>query len=154
AQRRGGRGKMGMTTREEDFVEDLFIASTHSYVLVFSSIGKVYWLKVYDIPQAGRAAKGKAIVNVLNMSSNEQVAAVLPVKEFVEGKFVICATKNGTVKKTELMAFSNPRAGGIIALGIEEGDELMEARITDGTQDIFIGTRNGLTIRFHENEAR
>jgi len=154
AQRRGGRGKMGMTTREEDFVEDLFVASTHNYVLVFSSTGKVYWLKVYDIPQAGRAAKGKAIVNVVNMTGTEQVAAVLPVKEFAEGRYVIFATKKGTVKKTELMAFSNPRAGGIIALGIDEGDELMEARLTDGTQDIFIGTRNGLTIRFHEDEAR
>ncbi len=154
AQRRGGRGKTGMTTREEDFVEDLFIASTHNYVLVFTNKGKVYWLKVYDIPQAGRTAKGKAIVNVVNMAGDEQVAAVLPIKEFAEGKYIIKATKNGTVKKTELMAYSNPRAGGIIAMGIDEGDELIEVRVTEGNQDIFIGTKNGMTIRFHEDEAR
>ncbi len=154
AQRRGGRGKMGMTTREEDFVEDLFIASTHNYVLVFTNKGRVYWLKVYDIPQAGRTAKGKAIVNVVNMAGDEQVAAVLPIKEFVEGKYIVKATKKGTVKKTELMAYSNPRAGGIIAMGIDEGDELIEVRVTEGSQDIFIGTKNGLTIRFHEDEAR
>jgi DNA gyrase subunit A len=154
AQRRGGRGKTGMTTREEDFVEDLFIASTHNYLLVFTNSGKCHWLKVYDLPQAGRATKGKAIVNLLNMSSDEHVAAVLPVKEFVEGKNIIMATRKGTVKKTELMAYSNPRSGGIIAIGIDEGDELIEARVTDGTQDIFIGTRNGLTIRFHEDQAR
>lgn len=154
AQRRGGRGKTGMTTREEDFVEDLFIASTHNYVLIFTNKGKVYWLKVYDIPQAGRTAKGKAIVNVVNMAGDEQVAAVMPVKEFIEGKFIIMATQNGTVKKTELMAYSNPRAGGIIAMGIEDGDELIEVRVTEGNQDIFIGTKNGMTIRFHEDEAR
>jgi len=154
AQRRGGRGKTGMTTREEDFVEDLFIASTHSYVLVFTSKGRVYWLKVYDIPQAGRTAKGKAIVNVVNMAGDEHVAAVLPVKEFAEGKNIIMITKKGTVKKTELMAYSNPRAGGIIAMGLDEGDALIEARVTEGAQDIFIGTKNGLTIRFHEDEAR
>ncbi len=154
AQRRGGRGKTGMTTRDEDFVEDLFIASTHNYVLVFTSKGRVYWLKVYDIPQAGRTAKGKAIVNVVNMASDEHVAAVLPVKEFIEGKNIIKITRNGTVKKTELMAYSNPRAGGIIAMGLDEGDELIEARVTEGNQDIFIGTKNGMTIRFHEDEAR
>ncbi len=154
AQRRGGRGKTGMTTRDEDFVEDLFIASTHNYVLVFTNKGKVFWLKVYDIPQAGRTAKGKAIVNVVNMAGDEQVAAVLPVKEFIAGKFIIMATKKGTVKKTELMAYSNPRAGGIIAMGIDDGDELIEVRVTEGNQDIFIGTQKGMTIRFHEDEAR
>ncbi len=154
AQRRGGRGKTGMTTREEDFVEDLFIASTHSYLLVFTNTGYVHWLKVYDIPQAGRATKGKAIVNLLNMPGDQRVSAVLPVKKFEEGKFIILATRVGTVKKTELMAYSNPRSGGIIALGLDQGDELMEARITDGTQDIFIGTSNGMTIRFNEEEVR
>ncbi len=154
AQRRGGRGKTGMTTRDEDFVEDLFIASTHHYVLVFTNKGKVYWLKVYDIPQAGRTAKGKAIVNLLNMAGDETVAAVLPVKEFVEGKYVIMATQNGTVKKTDLMAYSNPRAGGIIAMGIDSDDALIVVRLTDGDQDIFIGTKEGMTIRFHEEEAR
>lgn len=154
AQRRGGRGKTGMTTREEDFVEDLFIASTHHYLLVFTNKGKLYWLKVYDIPQAGRTAKGKAIVNLLNMASDETVAAVLPVREFAEGKYIIMATRQGTVKKTDLMAYSNPRAGGIIAIGIDAGDALIEARVTEGNQDILIGTRNGLTIRFNEDEAR
>ncbi len=154
AQRRGGRGKTGMTTRDEDFVEDLFIASTHHYVLVFTNKGKVYWLKVYDIPQAGRTAKGKAIVNLLNMAGDETVAAVLPVKEFVEGRYVIMATQNGTVKKTDLMAYSNPRAGGIIAMGIDSDDALIVVRLTDGDQDIFIGTKEGMTIRFHEEEAR
>ena len=153
AQRRGGRGKTGMTTRDEDFVEDLFIASTHSYVLVFSSKGKVYWLKVHEIPQAGRATKGKAIVNLLNLAQDESVAAILPVREFKEGCGVVMCTRNGTVKKTDLMAFSNPRAGGIIALGIDEGDELIEASLSEGNKDIF-GTAEGMTIRFAGEEVR
>ncbi|MGH9891988.1 MAG: DNA gyrase subunit A, partial [bacterium] len=143
AQRRGGRGKTGMTTREEDFVEDLFVASTHSYVLTFSSKGKVYWLKVHEIPQAGRVAKGKAIVNLLNLAGDETVAAILPVREFKEGQHVVMCTRNGTIKKTDLMAFSHPRAGGIIALGIDEGDALMAAALTLGNQDILIGTAQG-----------
>ncbi|MBF0492222.1 MAG: DNA gyrase subunit A [Deltaproteobacteria bacterium] len=154
AQRRGGKGKTGMTTKEEDFVENLFIASTHTYLLVFSTYGKVYWLKVYDIPQAGRTTKGKAIVNVVNMAGNESVAAVLPVKEFVENKYVFLATRNGTVKKTDLMAYSNPRAGGIIALGIEEGDALIDAQLTDGSQDILMSTKGGMSIRYKEDEVR
>ncbi|HEX5034237.1 MAG TPA: DNA gyrase C-terminal beta-propeller domain-containing protein, partial [bacterium] len=154
AQRRGGRGKTGMVTRDEDFVEDLFVASTHSYVLVFSSKGKVYWLKVHEIPQAGRATKGKAIVNLLNLAQDESVAAILPVREFKEGCGVVMCTRNGTVKKTDLMAFSNPRAGGIIALGIDEGDELIEASLSEGNKDIFIGTAEGMTIRFAGDEVR
>jgi DNA gyrase subunit A len=154
AQRRGGRGKTGMLTREEDFVENLFIASTHSYVLVFSSKGKVYWLKVHEIPQAGRATKGKAIVNLLQFSGDERVAAILPVRNFEEGKYVVMLTEQGTIKKTDLMAFSNPRAGGIIALSIDEGDRLMSAALTEGKSDIFIGTAEGLTIRFHEDQVR
>ncbi len=154
AQRRGGRGKTGMTTRDEDFVEDLFIASTHSYVLVFSSKGKVYWLKVHEIPQAGRATKGKAIVNLLNLAQGESVAAILPVREFKEGCGVVMCTRNGTIKKTDLMAFSNPRAGGIIALGIEDDDELIEASLSEGNKDIFIGTAEGMTIRFAGEEVR
>ncbi|HKY64435.1 MAG TPA: DNA gyrase subunit A [bacterium] len=154
AQRRGGRGKTGMVTRDEDFVEDLFVASTHSYVLVFSSKGKVYWLKVHEIPQAGRATKGKAIVNLLNLAQDESVAAILPVREFKEGCGVVMCTRNGTVKKTDLMAFSNPRAGGIIALGIDEGDELIEASLSEGNKDIFIGTAEGMTIRFAGEEVR
>ena len=154
AQRRGGRGKTGMTTRDEDFVEDLFVASTHSYVLVFSSKGKVYWLKVHEIPQAGRATKGKAIVNLLNFAQGENLAAILPVREFKEGLSVVMCTRNGTVKKTDLMAFSHPRAGGIIALGIEEGDELIAATLSEGNKDILIGTAEGMTIRFEDQEVR
>jgi DNA gyrase subunit A len=154
AQRRGGRGKTGITTREEDFVEDLFVASTHHYVLIFSTKGKVYWLKVHEIPMAGRAAKGKAIVNLLNFAGDEGVAAVLPIREFSEGHYVVMCTRNGTIKKTDLMAFSHPRAGGIIALGIEEGDKLIEAALTQEKEDIFIGTTQGMTIRFDSEEVR
>ncbi|MBI1909283.1 MAG: DNA gyrase subunit A [Deltaproteobacteria bacterium] len=154
AQRRGGRGKVGMETREEDFVSDLFIASTHGYLLIFSSRGKVYWLRVHEVPQAGRTAKGKPLVNLVPMASDEKLAAILTVKEFVEGKYVVFATKKGVVKKTELMAYANPRASGIIALGIEEGDDLIDAKLTDGTSDIFMGTRQGLAIRFHEDQVR
>lgn len=154
AQRRGGHGKAGMSTGEEDFVSNLFIASTHSYVLIFTSFGKVHWVKVYDIPQAGRAAKGKSITNLIQMSSQERLAAVLPVKEFEEGKYVVFATKNGVVKKTDLSAYGNPRAGGIIALGVEEGDELIEVSLTDGKQDVLLSTRAGQSIRFSEEGVR
>lgn len=154
AQKRGGHGKTGMSTGEEDFVRDLFIASTHSFVLIFTSFGKVHWVKVYDIPQAGRATKGKPITNLLQMPASERVATVLPVKEFEEGKFVIFATKNGLVKKTELSAFANPRSGGIIALGVEDGDELIEVALTDGKQDILLSTKEGQAIRFSEEQVR
>ena len=154
AQRRGGKGKTGMRPKEEDFVERLFIASTHSYVLIFTSKGKVYWLKVHEIPQGGRAARGKAIVNLLNLQDDEKVMTILPVKEFEDGKYIITATRNGTVKKTELMAYSNPRQGGIIALTIDEGDSLIAARLTDGSMDILMASRNGKSIRFHESDAR
>jgi len=154
AQRRGGRGKQGMVTREEDFVEDLFIASTHSYVLIFTMAGKAYWLKVHEIPQVGRVARGQAITNLVNMSSDESIAAILPVKEFTEGQFVFMATKKGVVKKTDLMAYSNPRSGGIIATSIDKGDELISVRLTSGSQQIFITTRNGQAIRCEEGEIR
>ncbi len=154
AQRRGGHGKTGMSTSEEDFVSNLFIASTHSYVLIFTSFGKVHWVKVYDIPQAGRATKGKSISNLIQMSSQERLAAVLTVKEFEEGKYVVFATKNGVVKKTDLSAYGNPRAGGIIALGVEEGDELIEVSLTDGKQDVLLSTREGQSIRFSEEGVR
>jgi len=154
AQRRGGKGKQGTTLRDEDFVEDLFIASTHSYVLIFSASGRVYWLKVHEIPQMGRTAKGQAITNLVHMSSSDRVAAVLPVKEFAEGKFVVMATKEGVVKKTDLMAYSNPRAGGIIATTIDEGDELISVRLTEGDQQIFLTTRQGQAIRFAETDVR
>ena len=154
SQRRGGRGKIGMGTKEEDFVERIFIASTHHYVLIFTSRGRLYWLKVYQIPQAGRAAKGKAIVNLINLTEGERVAAVLPVREFSGEKSVVMVTRKGTIKKTELSAFSNPRAGGIIAISVEEGDELIDVQLTIGKQDIFLGTRKGKAIRFKEEGVR
>lgn len=154
AQRRGGHGKTGMATGEEDFVSDLFIASTHSYVLIFTTFGKVHWVKVYDIPQAGRTAKGKSITNIIQVANHERLAAVLPVKEFEEGKFIVFATKNGVVKKTELTAYSHPRAGGIIALNVEQEDELIEVSLTDGKQDVLLSTKEGQAIRFSEDDVR
>ncbi|BCR02936.1 DNA gyrase subunit A [Desulfuromonas versatilis] len=154
AQRRGGKGKTGMRPKEEDFVEHLFIASTHSYILVFTDQGKVYWLKVHEIPQGGRASRGKAIVNLLQLAQGENVTSILPVKEFAEGKYIITATRNGVVKKTELMAYSNPRAGGIIALTIDEGDRLVSTRLTDGKMDILLASRHGKAIRFPESDVR
>lgn len=154
SQHRGGRGKVGMGTKEEDFVEKIFIASTHHYLLVFTNAGKVYWLKVYQIPQAGRAAKGKAMVNLVNLAPGEKVSATLPVKEFVTDKFVVMVTKKGIIKKTDLAAYSNPRAGGIIAISIDEGDELVDVQLTMGNQDVFLATRLGMAIRFKEDDVR
>ncbi len=154
AQRRGGKGKTGMRPKDEDFVERLFIASTHSYILVFTDRGKVYWLKVHEIPQGGRAARGKAIVNLLNLEADEKVMTILPVKAFVDGKYIITATRNGTVKKTELMAYSKPRLGGIIALTIDDDDSLIAARLTDGSMDILLASKSGKSIRFPETDAR
>jgi DNA gyrase subunit A len=154
AQRRGGKGATGMRPKDEDFVESLFIASTHSYVLIFTSKGKVYWLKVHEIPQGGRAARGKAVVNLLNLAEDETVRTILPVKEFSEGRFIITATQKGTVKKTDLMAYSHPRQGGIIALTIDEDDSLIAARLTDGSMDILLASHNGKSIRFNESDAR
>ncbi|MEW5806927.1 MAG: DNA gyrase subunit A [Acidobacteriota bacterium] len=154
SQRRGGKGKIGMTTKEEDFVEHLFIASTHSYILVFTDSGKVHWLKVHEIPEVGSAGKGKAIVNLINISSGERVAALLSVKSFEEGKFILMATKKGFVKKTDLTAFSNPRAGGIRALTIDEEDDLFSVKLTDNQGEVFIATHGGKSIRFNEKEIR
>ena len=154
SQRRGGRGKMGMTTKEEDFVEQLFIASTHSYILFFTDSGKVYWLKVHELPQGGRMTRGKAIVNLLNISGEEKITAILPVRTFEEGKHVIMTTKKGVVKKTDLMSYSHPRSGGIIALTLDPGDELISACLTDGTKEILLSSREGKAIRFAEEEAR
>ncbi len=154
SQHRGGRGKVGMGTKEEDFVEKIFIASTHNYLLVFTSAGKVHWLKVYQIPQAGRAAKGKAMVNLVNLAPGESVRATLPVKEFVDDKYIVMVTKKGIIKKTELTAYSNPRSGGIIAISIDEGDELVDVQLTMGNQDVFIATRQGMAIRFNEDDVR
>lgn len=154
SQKRGGRGKMGMTTKEEDFVEHLFVASTHSYILIFTDAGKVYWLKVHEIPQGGRIARGKAIVNLLNLAPEEKITAILPVKEFIEGKYVFMATKQGIVKKTDLLAYSHPRSGGIIALSLDQGDELIAAGLTDGAKEILLSSREGKAIRFAEEETR
>jgi len=154
SQHRGGRGKVGMGTKEEDFVEKIFIASTHHYLLIFTNTGKVHWLKVYQLPQAGRAAKGKAIVNLLNLAPGERVSATLPVREFSADKFVVMVTKKGIIKKTDLAAYSNPRSGGIIALSIDEGDELVDVHLTMGNQDIFLATRLGMAIRFKEDDVR
>jgi DNA gyrase subunit A len=154
AQRRGGKGKIGMGIKEEDFVEDLFTASTHDSLLFFTDAGKVFWLKVHEIPEASRAAKGKALVNLLALSSNEKVTATLPVKEFRDDRYIVMGTKKGIIKKTELSAFSNPRQGGIIALGLESGDKLIGVQLTDGQREILLGTRQGMTIRFKEEEVR
>ncbi len=153
-QRRGGRGKVGMGTKEEDFVENVFIASMHSYILFFSNTGKLYWLKVHELPEASRAAKGRAIVNLLSLSPGESTPAVLPVKEFVEGKYVVTATAQGVIKKTDLMEYSRPRAGGIIAMGLNEGDQLIATAITSEQDEIFLATRLGMSIRFHEKDVR
>jgi DNA gyrase subunit A len=154
AQRRGGRGKIGATTKEEDFVEHLFVASTHSYILFFTTTGKVFWIKVHELPQAGRAARGKAIVNLLNLEKDEKISAFLPVREFQEGRYIVFATKNGTVKKTDLMAYSNPRKAGIIAISIDAGDEVIGVRLTDGQQHVILSTREGQAIRFKEEDVR
>jgi DNA gyrase subunit A len=154
SQRRGGKGKTGVGIKEEDFVDRLFVASTHDTFLFFTNVGRVYWRKVHELPQAGRMARGKAIVNLLSLASEEKVATVLPVRSFEPGFTVFMATKSGTVKKTDLLAYSRPRADGIIALNLAPGDELIAARITDGTQNVFLGSRQGKSIRFHESDVR
>jgi DNA gyrase subunit A len=153
-QRRGGKGRIGMRTREEDFVSHLFIASTHAYIMIFSDRGRAYWLKVHEIPDVGPGGKGKAIANLVLMDPDERIAALLAVKEFEFDKFIVMGTQRGVIKKTELIGFSNPRAGGIIAMGVEQGDRVMAVRMTDGQGEIFIGTRDGMAIRFPESDVR
>jgi DNA gyrase subunit A len=153
-QRRGGKGRIGMRTREEDFVSHLFVASTHAYVMIFSDRGRAYWLKVYEIPDVGPDGRGKAIANLVSMEDGERIAALLTVREFEDDKFVVMGSKRGVIKKTELSAFSNPRAGGIIAMGIEEGDAVIAVNISSGNGEIFIGTRDGMSIRFNEEDVR
>jgi DNA gyrase subunit A len=154
SQRRGGRGKTGMGTKDEDFVSHLFVASTHHHFLFFTNRGKVYWCKVYDIPLAGRTSRGKAIVNLLNFEEGERMTTVLAVPAFEPGYYVLMATQHGTVKKTDIMAFSRPRAGGIIALDLAPDDELIRTQITDGTQNVFMASAAGKSIRFHESDIR
>jgi DNA gyrase subunit A len=153
-QRRGGKGRIGMRTRDEDFVSHLFVASTHAYIMIFSDRGRAYWLKVHEIPDVGPGGKGKAIANLVSMEEGEKIAAMVAVKEFEEDKFVMMGSRGGVVKKTALSAFSNPRVGGIIAMGVEAGDAVIAVRVTDGTGEIFIGTRNGMAIRFPEDDVR
>ena len=154
SQRRGGRGVQGASSRDEDFVEHLFVANTHSYILFFTDKGKCYWVKVYDIPEGGRAAKGRAIVNLIGCEADEKVSAFISVKEFNEDHFVVMATEKGIVKKTKLSAYSNPRKKGIYAVEIRDGDRLIEARVSTGDNDILLGTRNGKSIRFSEEQIR
>lgn len=154
AQRRGGRGKTAASTRDEDFVENIFVASTHSYVLVFTDKGRVYWLKVHEIPQASRAARGKPIINLIRIQSDEKIAAVMPVRSFEDGVFVAFVTSKGYIKKTELKAFANPRPSGLIALSIDEGDELIRAAAISPESELLVATRMGMAIRFKESDAR
>ena len=153
-QNRGGKGRIGMRTREEDVVNHLFVASTHSYMMIFSDRGRAYWLKVHEIPDVGADGKGKSIANLVQFESGEKLAAMLAVQEFTDSRFVVMGTRKGTIKKTELSAFANPRAGGIIAMGIEEDDSVIDVQLSDGQSEIFIGTRDGKAIRFEEGEVR
>ncbi len=153
-QRRGGKGRIGMRTRDEDFVSHLFVASTHAYIMIFSDRGRAYWLKVHEIPDVGPGGKGKAIANLVSMEEGERIAALLAVKEFDAASFIVMGSRKGVVKKTALSAFSNPRAGGIIAMGIEEGDAVIAVQVTDGSAEIFIGTHAGMAIRFPESDVR
>ena len=154
AQRRGGKGVAGMETKEEDYVEHLFVANTHDYILFFTSAGRVYWEKVYEIPEASRASKGKALVNMLNVQSGETIAAMVKVREFAESQFIVFATEKGVVKKTNLGAFSNPRSAGIIAIAIDEGDRLIGVKQTEGHNESVLTTHDGMSIRFKEEELR
>jgi DNA gyrase subunit A len=157
SQRRGGKGRIGMRTREEDYVSHLFIASTHAYIMIFTDLGRAYWLRVHEIPDVGPGGKGKAIANLVQLQEGEKIAALLAVKEFPEQdnqQFVVMGSRNGTIKKTDLTAFSNPRPSGIIAMGVEEGDSVIAVELSDGSEQIFLGTRDGMAIRFDEADVR
>jgi DNA gyrase subunit A len=154
AQKRGGRGKQAASTKEDDFVDNLFIANTHDYILCFSNRGRVYWLKVYAVPQGTRMSRGRPIVNLLPLEAGEQINAVLPVKEFAEDKFIFFATSEGTVKKTPLSDFANPRKAGIIAINLDEGDFLIGVAVTDGKHDVMLFSDEGKAVRFDENDVR
>jgi DNA gyrase subunit A len=153
-QNRGGKGRIGMRTREEDVVNHLFVASTHSYMMIFSNRGRAYWLKVHEIPDVGPDHKGKSIANLVQFEEGEKLAAMLAVQEFDDQHFIVMGTRRGTIKKTELSAFANPRAGGIIAMGVEENDEVIDVQLSDGKSEVFIGTRSGQAIRFLEGDVR
>jgi DNA gyrase subunit A len=153
-QGRGGKGRIGMRTREEDFVSHLFVASTHAYIMIFSDRGRAYWLKVHEIPDVGPDGRGKAIANLVSMEAGERIAALIAVKDFEADKFVVMGTRLGIIKKMELSAFSNPRAGGIIAMGVEDADAVIAAQVSDGQAEVFIGTSDGMSIRFPETDVR
>jgi DNA gyrase subunit A len=154
SQRRGGKGRLGISVQDHDFVEHIFVASTHHYILFFTDQGKVYWLKVHQIPQAAPSARGKAVVNLINLSTQERITAILPVKEFTPGQFIVMATKRGMIKKTSLQAFSHPRSDGIIAVRLKEGDSLVDAKLTEEQRELFVGTRMGKATRFQEGQLR
>jgi DNA gyrase subunit A len=154
AQRRGGKGKKAMGTKEEDFVSRLFVGSTHEYMLFFTNLGRVHWLKMYEIPETGRAARGKALVNLLGLGEGERVSEVLTVRDFADGGYVLLATRRGMIKKTTLEAFANPRRGGIIAINLNAGDELIGAARTSGADQILLATQGGKSIRFSETQVR
>ena len=154
AQRRGGKGRTGAATAAEDVVEHLFVGSTHDYLLAFTNKGRVHWVKVYDLPSLAPATRGKALVNFLALEEGERLAAMATTRTFPDDRFLIFATRNGTVKKTVLSAYGNPREKGIIAIKLEDGDELLSAQITDGSRKVFLGTRNGMGIKFEETDAR
>jgi DNA gyrase subunit A len=154
SQHRGGKGLTGMSMRAEDFAEHIFVASTHSYILFFTDRGRVLWMKVHELPQMGRAARGKAIINLLNLSGGEEVTAFLPVREFTDDHFIVMGTEKGVIKKTALKSYSNPRVGGIIALGLDEGDRLIATALTDGSRHLLLASNHGQGIRFRETDAR
>jgi DNA gyrase subunit A len=154
SQKRGGRGRSGMSTREEDLVTTVFTASAHDYLLVFTNRGQVFWIKVYEIPEVGPSALGKAIVNLLPLQPGEKMQAILPVKEFIEGQYIVMATRNGVVKKTDLTAYANPRSSGIRAINLDDDDELIAVRITDGDRDLFLMSKSGKSIRVSETQFR
>ena len=154
AQRRGGRGKTAATVKDEDFIENLFVANSHDTILCFSSLGKVYWLKAYDIPQSGRSAKGKAIVNILSLQQFEKITAIQLISSYEEDRFVLMATSNGIIKKTKLTEFSRPRPSGLIAINLKDGDNLIEVSITDGTKEIMLFSSTGKTIKFKETDVK
>jgi DNA gyrase subunit A len=153
-QGRGGRGKAGADLRENDFIEQLYVASTHTYMLIFTDDGRCFWLKVHELPQAGRATRGKPIVNLINVTPDTRIRTIVPVREFSDTEFLLFSTKNGTVKKTALSQYSNPRANGIKAIKVVEGDRLIDVQVTSGNNDVVLATKHGLSIRFHESDAR
>jgi len=153
-QGRGGKGVIGAGSKEEDFIEHMFIASTHHYIMFFTDRGKCYWLKVHEIPEGGRAAKGRSILNLIEKDKEENISAFVTVKEYTDDKYIVMATEKGTVKKTVLSAYSNIRRGGINAINLAAGDRLIEAKLSDGNNDIIIGTKNGMAIRFNEKDVR